>query len=152
LPHAGFDWPAFLQTLRPAASIAARHTVGLVDAITAADLQHPVNDGLPETLEQVVAHYGHRHFKLKVGGRIDDDVARLTAIAAVLDRSSADYVASLDGNEQYADAAGVAELLARMQATPALAACCARSCSSNSRSRARPRSTSTCVRWPRSSR
>jgi hypothetical protein len=118
---AGFDWPAFLQTLQPAASIAARHTVGLVDAITAADLQHPVNDGLPETLEQVVAHYGHRHFKLKVGGRIDDDVARLTAIAAVLDRSSADYVASLDGNEQYADAAGVAELLARLQATPALA-------------------------------
>jgi hypothetical protein len=30
-------------------------------------------------------------------------------------------VASLDGNEQYADAAGVAELLARLQATPALA-------------------------------
>ncbi len=119
--RSGFDWPAFLQTLRPAASIAARHTVGLVDAITAADLQHPVNDGLPETLEQVVAHHGHRHFKLKVGGRIDDDVARLTAIAAVLDRSRADYVASLDGNEQYADAAGVAELLARMQATPALA-------------------------------
>jgi hypothetical protein len=45
---------AFLAGLQPAA-IAARHTVGLVDAITAADLQHPVDDGLPETLEQVVA-------------------------------------------------------------------------------------------------
>lgn len=117
-----FDWAPFLASLAPAANIAARHTVGLVDAITAADLKQPVNDGLPETLEQVVAHYGHRHFKLKVGGRIDDDVARLTAIAAVLDRSiAADYVASLDGNEQYADAAGVADLLARLQATPALA-------------------------------
>lgn len=118
---AGFDWPGFLAGLQPASSIAARHTVGMVDAITAADLQHPVADGLPETLEQVVAHYGHRHFKLKVGGRIDDDLARLTAIAAVLDRSEQDYVASLDGNEQYADAQGVAELLARMHKTPALA-------------------------------
>ncbi len=118
---AGFDWAAFLATLQPAAHIEARHTVGMVDAITAADLQHPVNDGLPETLEQVVAHYGHRYFKLKVGGRIEDDLARLTAIAAVLDRSGSDYFASLDGNEQYADAAGVAELLARMQQAPALA-------------------------------
>jgi hypothetical protein len=118
---AGFDWPHFLAGLKPAAAIAARHTVGMVDAITAADLQHPVDDGLPETLEQVVAHYGHRHFKLKVGGRIDDDVARLTAIAAVLDRSPRDYVASLDGNEQYADAEGVAELLARLHQTPVLA-------------------------------
>jgi hypothetical protein len=118
---AGFDWPGFLAGLQPAASIAARHTVGMVDAITAADLQHPVADGLPETLEQVVAHYGHRHFKLKVGGRIDDDLARLTAIAAVLDQSPLDYVASLDGNEQYADAEGVAELLARMHESPALA-------------------------------
>jgi hypothetical protein len=118
---AGFDWDRFLAALVSDASIEARHTVGLVDAITAADLQHPVSDGLPETLEQVVAHYGHRFFKLKVGGKIDADIARLTAIAAVLDRSGADYYVSLDGNEQYEDAAGVAELLARMRQTPALA-------------------------------
>jgi hypothetical protein len=118
---AGFDWPHFLASLTPAANIAARHTVGLVDTIRTADLRHPADDGLPETLEQVVSHYGHRHFKLKLGGRIDDDLLRLTAIAAVLDCSGESYVASLDGNEQFADAAGVAELLARMQATPALA-------------------------------
>lgn len=118
---AGFDWNAFLAGLAPSASIQARHTVGMVDAITATDLQHPVGDGLPETLEQVVAHYGHRCFKLKVGGRVDDDLSRLTAIASVLDRSPADYLVSLDGNEQYADAAGVAELLARMAESPALA-------------------------------
>jgi L-alanine-DL-glutamate epimerase-like enolase superfamily enzyme len=117
---AGFDWPGFVEHLRPAATIAARHTVGLVDAITAAELRQPVDDGLPETLEQVVARYGHRHFKLKVGGRIDDDVARLTRIAAVLDRGHAEYFVSLDGNEQYDGTGGVAELLARLQATPAL--------------------------------
>jgi len=118
---AGFDWDAFLHALSPAPSIAARHTVGLLDAITGADLQHAVNDGLPETLEQAVARYGHRHFKLKVGGRIDDDVARLTRIAAVLDRSDGDYLATLDGNEQYDSADAVVELVARVRAAPELA-------------------------------
>src|SRR5438128_444610 len=33
---AGFDWNAFLRGLVPATHIHARHTVGLVDAITAA--------------------------------------------------------------------------------------------------------------------
>lgn len=118
---AGIDWDTFVHRLRPAASIAARHTVGLVDAITADDPHERVPDGLPVTLEQVVAHYGHRHFKLKVGGRVDDDVARLVAIAGVLDRIEGDYLVSLDGNEQYADAEGVLELLARVREMPALA-------------------------------
>ena len=121
--HAAFnriDFNRFLATLTPAATIEARHTVGMVDAITAADLTAPVNDGLPETLEQVVAHYGHRYFKLKVGGQLDADIARLTAIAAVLDRAPQPYFASLDGNEQYENAEQVAGLLARMRATPAL--------------------------------
>jgi len=117
---AGLGIERFLASQKPAASIEARHTVGLVDAITTADLKEPVDDGLPETLEQVVAHYGHRYFKLKVGGDLDADVARLTAIASVLDCSSQPYFASLDGNEQYERAEQVLELLARMRATPAL--------------------------------
>ena len=116
----GMDFDQFLAALKPAATIEARHTVGMVDAITAADLVAPVNDGLPETLEQVVQRYGHRYFKLKVGGKLQADIDRLTAIASVLDRLSQPYFASLDGNEQYPDAAGVSELLGRMRATPAL--------------------------------
>ena len=63
---AGFDIARFLAALVPARSIAARHTVGLVDIISG----HPgqVGDGLPESLEEVVAVYGHTFFKLKVGG------------------------------------------------------------------------------------
>ena len=116
----GFDFNGFLSRLKPAATIEARHTVGLVDAITSADLKEPVNDGLPESLEQVVAAYGHRYFKLKVGGKVDADIARLTQIAGVLDQAQAPYYASLDGNEQYENAEGVAELIARIEATPAL--------------------------------
>lgn len=117
----GLDWDTFLSTLTPATGIEARHTVGGVDAITAADLRHPVADGLPETLEQVIAAYGHRYFKLKVSGHSGDDTARLGAIASVLDRADAAYFVSLDGNEQYDGPAGVIELLARLQDTPALA-------------------------------
>src|ERR1700674_5709338 len=71
---AGYDLPRFLATLKPGPDIAVRHTVGLVDPIVAAD-QKPserVNDGLPETLEEVVAHYRGRYYKLKVGGNIAD--------------------------------------------------------------------------------
>ncbi|MET0208701.1 MAG: enolase C-terminal domain-like protein [Burkholderiaceae bacterium] len=116
----GLDIDSYLAALTPAGSIEARHTVGLVDAITAADLTERVDDGLPETLEEVVRAYGHRYFKLKVGGDIEADLARLTAIASVLDRATAPYFVSLDGNEQYADAAGIAELTARLREAPAL--------------------------------
>ncbi|RYG07605.1 MAG: hypothetical protein EON92_18120, partial [Burkholderiales bacterium] len=118
---AGLDMDGFLAGLKPAASIEARHTVGLVDAITSGDLTQRVGDGLPESFEEVVQFYGHRYFKLKVGGNVGADLARLCAIASVLDKLGSPYFISLDGNEQYADAAGVAELLNGMRAVPALA-------------------------------
>lgn len=117
---AGMDCGDFLAALRPAPSIHARHTVGLLDAITVADQSERVGDGLPETLEEVVRHYGHRYFKLKVAGKVLADLDRLQAIAAVLDRSSEPYFASLDGNEQYEHAEGVLELVRGIRARPAL--------------------------------
>ncbi|MEJ5990204.1 enolase C-terminal domain-like protein [Ramlibacter sp. PS3R-8] len=116
----GIDFGAFLAGLRPAASMHARHTVGLVDAITPADQSERVGDGLPETLEEVVRAYGHRYFKLKVAGNVQADVQRLRSIASVLDRSPQPYFASLDGNEQYESAEGVQELVRGIQAQPAL--------------------------------
>ena len=112
----GLDLPSqFLESLKPASRVAARHTVGLVDPITSRDNSTPVNDGLPETLEQVIERYGHRWFKLKVGGDAKADVERLSAIAAVLDRIPEPYRVSLDGNEQYADAGAVIDLLGRIE-------------------------------------
>jgi len=108
----------FLASLTPSSSIAARHTVGLVDAISG----HPqqVNDGLPESLEDVVTRYGHTYFKLKVGGDVKADVARLMEIAAVLDRIAARIFVSLDGNEQYDNADALRELWNSMAAAPTL--------------------------------
>jgi len=120
---AGYDLPRFLASLTPGPDIAVRHTVGLVDPIVAGDqtAAERVNDGLPETLEEVVAHYRGRYYKLKVGGNIAADLDRLTRIASVLDRAAGDYRTTLDGNEQYDDVEGIAELWRRMSETPALA-------------------------------
>jgi hypothetical protein len=118
----GHDFDAFLRSLRPLTVLHARHTVGLVDPITAADQtpQTRVKDGLPETLEEVVAEYGHTYFKIKVAGEVRADLARLAAIAAVLDRADAPYHVTLDGNEQFETVEGMTELWTAMARTPAL--------------------------------
>jgi L-alanine-DL-glutamate epimerase-like enolase superfamily enzyme len=117
---AGFDADGFLARLVPLERLHVRHTVGMVDPITAADVAAPLDDGLPETLAEVVATNGHRYFKLKVGGDVAADIARLSRVAAVLDAIDAPYHVSLDGNEQYADAPAVLELLRAIEATPGL--------------------------------
>jgi hypothetical protein len=116
----GLDMARFLSSLEPAQTLHARHTVGLLDAITRQDVTEPVNDGLPETLQEVLQVYGHSYYKLKVSGRIDADIYRLCAIASVLDNLPEPYHATLDGNEQYQSAEQLHELLTRMRAQPAL--------------------------------
>jgi hypothetical protein len=121
-----FDFNAFLASLEPVATIEARHTVGLVDPITAAD-QPPgtrVDDGLPETLEEVVARYGQRCFKLKVSGDVRADLDRLLRIASVLDRVEGLHV-TIDGNEQYDDVEAALELWTAIEAEPGLHKLCA---------------------------
>jgi hypothetical protein len=113
----------FLAKLAPGKSIDVRHTVGLVDPLTAADrpASERVNDGLPETLEEVVSYYRGRYYKLKVGGDIKADLDRLGRIAAVLDAGAGDYRATLDGNEQYDSVEGIVELWRKVAETPGLA-------------------------------
>ena len=113
-----FDIDAFLEDLKPGPRIAARHTVGLMDKIVSSEKR--VNDGLPETLEEVVERYGHRWFKLKVSGDAAADLERLAEIAAVLDRIAEPYHATLDGNEQFASADAALDLWRRIKAEPRL--------------------------------
>lgn len=113
----------FLSGLTPRRSIDLRHTVGLVDPLTVADrpASERVDDGLPETLEEVVSYYGGRYYKLKVGGDIKGDLDRLTRIASVLDAGAGDYRVTFDGNEQFDDVDGIVELWRKVEETPALA-------------------------------
>jgi hypothetical protein len=115
-----FDLGRFLAGLSPADHIHARHTIGLADPITTAEIAEPLDDGLPQSLKQAVAAYGHSHFKLKLSGQAEADLDRLRRIAAVLDRLP-EYRVTLDGNETFAEAGPVAEFWDRLAADPALA-------------------------------
>ena len=109
---------------KPPDRLAVRHTVGLLDPITAADVPADgwLHDGLPQTLEECVQRHQLDHFKLKVAGSLDADLDRLGAIAATLDRRvPGRYVATLDGNEQYKSMDDFARLVDAMLGTPALA-------------------------------
>jgi len=104
--------------------LAVRHTVGLLDPITAADVPADgwLGDGLPQTLEECIARHGLDHFKLKVAGALDADLERLTAVAVTLDRLvPGSYLVTLDGNEQYKSMDDFAALVEAMLRTPALA-------------------------------
>jgi hypothetical protein len=106
---------------RPLARLHVRHTVGLLDPITAADVAAPVSDGLPETLEDYLDHDGISYLKVKVGGVQGEDLARLEAIARVLERRSRRFRITLDGNEQYRDPDRFLSLIEAIRAAPALA-------------------------------
>ncbi len=115
----GQDFGALIPD-RPLERIALRHTVGLADPIRDGDIAEPVNDGLPESLEQVVRHYRARFFKLKISGDAAASRERLRQIAAVLDAQAGDYRATLDGNEQFHDMAEFALFIRDSKGDPAL--------------------------------
>jgi len=117
------------QSLAPAPlrEIQLRHTVGLLDELTAADfaaacspdaenpLQDPA-DGFPTTLEEDVRAYGLQWFKIKVAGRGQADVDRIIGIAEVLKNCGVEQPKfTLDGNEQFTDMAQLASLLEQVQ-------------------------------------
>lgn len=117
----GTDIDAFLAALEPRQkNIAARHTVGLVDPLTADEIIRCAQYGLPQSLDQVITRYGNTHFKLKLSGDADADIARLGRIAAVLD-GLPEYVVTLDGNEQYADTEALVGLIDALRSTSRLA-------------------------------
>jgi hypothetical protein len=121
----GFDLDGFMAQPREQKSIAARHTVGLADAIRDADLGDAgPHDGLPTSLESAIARYGHRHFKLKLSGDTRADVDRLARIAEVIDPHA--ELVTLDGNEQYPDVAAFSQFLDAFLAAPRLHALAAK--------------------------
>lgn len=98
----------------PLASIAVRHTVGMLDALRDRDVApaRAVRDGLPESLEAEIRYRGIRQFKLKLSGDVAVDRARLLAVWGVIEESCPSTPRiSLDGNEQFDGLAPLARLL-----------------------------------------
>ncbi|HYV29392.1 MAG TPA: hypothetical protein VFA77_17800 [Candidatus Eisenbacteria bacterium] len=96
--------PADFLPATPLPKIIARHTVGLADPLTEADIAPAdrLNDGLPQSLEASIQTYGLRHFKIKVSGDVTADQARLLELARIFEKLvPADYLFTLDGNEHF---------------------------------------------------
>ena len=97
--------PSILSLVkRPSKSLTVRHTIGLGDPLTAADIaeMRPPNDGLPFTLEENIQRYGLTHFKIKLSGSFETDHARLKTICLLLTQHVGHNARfTLDGNENY---------------------------------------------------
>lgn len=115
--------PADLLPGSPARTALARHTVGLADPISAADIaaEDRLDDGLPQSLDECISRYGLKHFKIKIGGNLDVDRKRLIDIANLLKRVVPENLAfTLDGNEQFPDANAFRSYWSELNTTPEL--------------------------------
>ena len=103
----------------PLRSVIVRHTVGLSDPLT--DAQIPPNerldDGLPQSLEACTRAYDLTHFKIKIGGDVARDAERLRDVAALLGEKQ-NVRFTLDGNESYDNVEGFRAFWSAVQHEP----------------------------------
>ncbi len=113
--------PSDYLPAKPLASIQVRHTVGLGDPLTTAEIpdSERISDGLPQSLEKCLGTYDLRFLKIKLCGDIDRDRERLHAISRLMDGSRACQF-TLDGNENYRAVAPFRELWESLLSDPAL--------------------------------
>ncbi len=96
--------PRDLLPPQPLRSITLRHTVGLTDPLTDADISDAerVSDGLPQSLEACIHAYGLSRFKIKLWGDVARDQERVRRAADVIGRLCGNnYAYTLDGNENF---------------------------------------------------
>ena len=106
---ANTDIAQFLARCTRLERVAIRHTVGLDDQIEGKGGVADINENA-----------GARYFKLKLNGDPEHDAARLTRIGKELATLPHDCRVTLDANEQYADLAGLAALVERLDRDAAL--------------------------------
>lgn len=107
----------------PLDQIVVRHTVGLSDPLTKAEVPsaEALDDGLPQALDECIAAYGLRHFKLKIAGQRAADLDRLERVERVITRHAPpDFRFTLDGNEGFGNVAALREFWEEMTSRPAL--------------------------------
>ncbi|MCB1066311.1 MAG: hypothetical protein KDN20_25760 [Verrucomicrobiae bacterium] len=100
---------------RPRTQFLIRHTVGLSDPLTNADISERVDDGEPESLEEFAKRDGLRYFKVKISGNPEEDIARLRKIWEVIPKTPQTAV-TLDGNEAYRDLGAFAGFVDHLEA------------------------------------
>lgn len=105
---------ARLASIETPWTLAVRHTVGYRSPLTRAECAHLAEDGLPRCLEEAIAAGGLHWFKIKLKGRVEDDLDWLRDVDAVIAQAVPTYRATLDANEQYSPER-LDELLGRIE-------------------------------------
>jgi hypothetical protein len=103
-PELGQAQPSDLLPDTPLESCFVRHTIGLGDALSPADLppNERVDDGLPQDLEASIRAYGLRYFKVKLHGDAERDFPRLRELTRLLKlETNGQFFLTLDGNENF---------------------------------------------------
>jgi L-alanine-DL-glutamate epimerase-like enolase superfamily enzyme len=108
-------------TREPQPRMPLYHLIGALDPITAADVQKPVGDGLPETLPEWIRRDGLTHLKIKLNG--DDlgwDVGRVMTVDRVAEetqrqRGVTQWYYSLDFNERCPNVSYLLEFLGKVK-------------------------------------
>ena len=100
----------------PVRSMFLRHTIGLLDPLGEDDIpgDERLDDGLPQSLEACIRHYGLRYFKIKLPATFEVAVARLKEIARIVTAQCPEFAFTLDGNEAYQDAAAFRDCWERL--------------------------------------
>lgn len=107
----------------PSRSIYVRHTVGLIDPLTASDINpgEQLSDGFPQAVEEYLDRVGLRYFKVKLSNQLEHDRRRLVAFAQLVEsRRGTHYRLTLDGNELYRREEDFAALVEMLSSEPAL--------------------------------
>src|SRR5947208_12226081 len=115
--------PRDLLPAAPLASCFLRHTIGLGDALSPADIPpgERVDDGLPQDLESSIRGYGLRYFKVKLFADEKRDLARLRELSRLLERETGwKCFVTLDGNENFKDFGSFREFWRKAAGEPAL--------------------------------
>ncbi len=101
--------------------VLVRHTVGGLDPLRSAEVPAALRgeDDHPVALEEDIARFGLRAFKLKAGGDPTADVARICEIVRVVEEAGVERpLYSLDANESYEDLTQVGALLDQLEQEP----------------------------------
>lgn len=99
-------------------SLALYHLVGALDPLTRSEVEQPLDDGYPESLDDWIDRDGLTHFKIKLDGDdINWDVERIRAIHDVTSRKIARPAYSLDFNEKCESPQYVLDAIDRLQSS-----------------------------------
>jgi len=115
--------PRDLLPAAPLTSCFVRHTIGLGDALSPADIPagERVDDGLPQDLESCIREYGLRYFKVKLFADAGRDLARLRELnRLLLQGTGGEFFVTVDGNENFKDFAAFREFWESAASDPAL--------------------------------